>query len=96
MSMYAPEGMAPPEFGGGIMGPPIGPQPQQPPEDFVALIKKILDDGRRAATLAPDDKDTLLIEKATSLLAQVLADVQGDNDKALSGTLTPSFARRAG
>jgi hypothetical protein len=84
-------------------GPP-GPDPSMmggPPDqgggedDPISILQQMLDLADNYGQVEPDDEDKLLMEKARTLLQQLLAKDQKDQDGLMQGKLSPSAMRKA-
>lgn len=91
-----PEGMAPPEEAAPDMDPEEAYRIAfDSTDDPMTLINWSVEMARKAAQMEEDPEDTLKIEKATTALAQYLADLQKEGDGLLQGKATPKALRRA-
>lgn len=89
-----PHQMSPP----GPAGPPPGPQGQPDPHDPAhaqELLKQMLDIADEYKMGEQDEQDVLAIEKVTTMIQDLLAKQQQEQDGLASGKSTPRALRRA-
>lgn len=79
--------------GGGPQGPPPGPQDQG--GSHSDQIRELLDLAREVAANADDDIEAATLEKVTTMLAQILADQQKQDQGLVQGKMDPRALTRA-
>lgn len=99
MSMMMPPGdqfaAGPP----GLQGGPFAAPPEEGLEeaggDPAELYRQILDLLAQARQSEDSEQDRLSLEKVSTLIQQLLADEEKEEDEAMAGKMSPSLLRRA-
>lgn len=96
-----PAGGIPPQLAallggaGGPGGPAAGPPPPQGGTKPTDALAAALDALRNYIQREPDQQHKLLVEKCTTIIQQILAEEQGMQDSAMTGTADPRLMRKA-
>ena len=80
------------------MDPNSAPMPEEAPEQSEGeLFKRVLSDVRSLLSMdSVSEQNKLLLEKATTLIQQIKASVEKDQDAALGGKMNPGILRKLG
>lgn len=77
-------------------GAPQGPPPEQPDQgSHEDEIRQILDMVRAAAQNADDEQETLTWEKVSTMVQQILAAQEKQDQDMMQGKMSPAALRRA-
>lgn len=92
-------GGAQPPQQGMPQGPPQAPQgpPAEGPDagDHSGLLRDILDMVRQAAQQADDEQEALTLEKVSTMMQQILAQQEKQDQELMQGKMNPAALRRA-
>ena len=77
--------------------PPEGPPPEGPEESgsHADMIRDILNAAREAAQVADDEQEALTWEKITTMIQQILAQQEKQDQDMMQGKISPAALRRA-
>lgn len=77
-------------------GPPQGPPAEGPDAgDHSGLLRDILDMVRQAAQQADDEQEALTLEKVSTMMQQILAQQEKQDQELMQGKMNPAALRRA-
>lgn len=85
---------------GGTGGPPTlpddaGAPPAPDAADHATMIRDILDQVRMAAQSADDEQESLVWERISTMVQQILASQEKQDQDLMQGRLSPAALRRA-
>lgn len=90
MSMMMPEG--PPAPAAGPFSAPPEPEGQGGPADLYQQIISLLS---QAQEVEDSEQDKLALEKVRTLIQQLLADEEREEEEAMAGKMSPGLLKRA-